>query len=259
MEFITVANDRILVSMTNKIALVTGISKNIGMAIARRLVSVGYFVHGTYNSNENDAQTLKDELKELEIYKVDLSIRSQTLQFIEKVKDVRFDLVVNNAGVIIFEKYDELDLANWDKVMEVNLSAPFVITHGLRESIAQGGVVVNICSTDGMTGSFASMSYSASKAGLINLTKSQGNVFGKRSIRVVGIAPGWVGSGMDSPAIAEAMANNPMGRNATADEIANTVLFMASSSASFINGTTITVDGGYTNVDSILKKESEAI
>lgn len=245
--------------MTNKIALVTGISKNIGTAISRKLVSEGYFVHGTYNSSETDALALKEELKELEIYRVDLSIRTETLQFIEKVKGIKFDLVVNNAGVIIFEKYDELDLANWDKVIEVNLTAPFAITHGLRDSINQGGVVVNICSTDGMTGSFASMSYSASKAGLINITKSQGNVFGKKSIRVVGIAPGWVGSGMDSPAIAEAMANNPMGRNATPEEIANAVSFLASPSAGFINGTILTVDGGYTNVDSILKKEAEAI
>ncbi len=75
---------------------------------------------------------------------------------------------------------------------------------------------------------------------------------------VVAIAPGWVGSGMDSPAIAEAMANNPLGRNAKPEEIANAVSFAVSSEASFINGQTIIVDGGYTNVDSILKKEAEA-
>jgi 3-oxoacyl-[acyl-carrier protein] reductase len=244
--------------MDEKIALVTGISKNIGTAIARKLVSDGYFVHGTYNTSQSEATTLKEELKDMEIHQVDFSDRSQTLRLIEALKDIKLN-VINNAGIIIFEKYDELDLANWDKVLEVNLSTPFILAHGLRNNINPGGVVVNICSTDGMTGSFVSMSYSASKAALINLTKSLGNVFGKKKVRVVGIAPGWVGSGMDSPAIAEAMSTNPTGRNANSEEIANVVSFLVSDGASFINGTTITVDGGYTNVDPILKKEAEAL
>jgi len=245
--------------MDKKTALVTGISKNIGTAIAKKLVSDGYFVHGTYNTSQSEATTLKEELKDMEIHQVDFSDRSQTLKLIDELKDIKFDVIVNNAGIIIFEKYDELDLANWDKVLEVNLNAPFILTHGLRNNINSGGVVVNICSTDGMIGSFVSMSYSASKAALINLTKSLGNVFGKKKVRVVGIAPGWVGSGMDSPAIAEAMSTNPTGRNANPEEIANAVSFLVSDGASFINGTTITVDGGYTNVDPILKKEAEAL
>lgn len=241
-----------------KIALVTGITKNIGREILKKLISEGYFVHGTYKSDLVEAEKLKLELTNLELYKVDFSERKQTLDLIEKLKDVRFDVIVNNAGVIEFEQFDKLDYKNWDKVFEINLNAPFLISHGLRNNINSGGTIVNIASTDGLTGAFVSMSYSASKAALINLTKSMGNVFGKNKVRVVAIAPGWVGSGMDSPAIVEAMANNPLGRNANPEEIANAVSFVVSEGASFINGQTIIVDGGYTNVDPILKKEAEA-
>jgi NAD(P)-dependent dehydrogenase (short-subunit alcohol dehydrogenase family) len=242
-----------------KQVLVTGISKGIGQAIARKLVNDGYFVHGTYNTSKTEAESLKSELKNLEIYQVDFSDRKQTLKFLENIKNLKFDGLVNNAGIIIFEKFDELKIENWDKVMDVNLHTPFILSHGLRNQFNTGGVIVNIASTDGLTGSFASLSYSASKAALINLTKSLGNVFGKKGIRAVSVSPGWVGSGMDSPAIKEAMDNNPLGRNAGHKEIASVVSYLLSGGASFINGQNIIVDGGYTNVDPILKKESESL
>lgn len=241
-----------------KTALITGITKNIGREILKILISDGYFVHGTYKSDDGEAEKLKSELKNLELYKVDFSERKQTLDLIEKLKAFKFDAIVNNAGVIEFNQFDKLEVESWDRVMEVNLNAPFLICHGLRNNINPKGVIVNITSTDGLTGAFVSLSYSASKAGLINLTKGLGNIFGKNGIRVVAVAPGWVGSGMDSPAITEAMANNPLGRNANPEEIAATVSFLVSDKASFINGQTIIVDGGYTNVDPILKKEAEA-
>jgi len=240
-----------------KTALVTGVSKNIGNAIARKLVSDGYFVHGTYNTSEKEALKLKEDIKDIELHQVDFIDRKQTLSLIEELKNVKFDALVNNAGIIIFEAFDKLSYNNWDKVLEVNLNTPFILSHGLRNNFNKGSVIVNIASTDGMTGTFASVSYSASKAALINLTKSLGNVLGRRGIRAVAIAPGWVGSGMDSPAVKEAMANNPLGRNAKPEEIANVVSFLVSEKASFINGQTIIVDGGYQNVDPILKKEAE--
>jgi NAD(P)-dependent dehydrogenase (short-subunit alcohol dehydrogenase family) len=241
-----------------KQALITGVSKGIGNAIARKLHEDGYFIHGTYNTSDKEAKELETEIKDVKLYKVDFSDRKQTLDLIEKLKDIKLDALVNNAGIIIFESFEKLTYENWDKVMQVNLNTPFILSHSLRNNFNKGAVIVNIASTDGMTGAFVSMSYSASKAALINLTKSLGNVFGKKGVRVTAIAPGWVGSGMDSPAIKEAMENNPLGRNADHIEIANTVSFLVSDQASFINGQTIIVDGGYTNVDPILKKEAEA-
>ncbi|TSC85436.1 MAG: 3-oxoacyl-[acyl-carrier protein] reductase [Microgenomates group bacterium Gr01-1014_16] len=242
-----------------KSVLITGISRGIGKAIAMKLSSDGYFIHGTYSTSQSEANELKNKLKNMEIYQVDFSDRNQTLNLIKSLKDIKLDGLVNNAGTIIFEKFDNLEITNWDKVLEVNLSAPFILSHALRNQFNSGATIVNIASTDGMTGSFASISYSASKAGLINITQSLGNIFGPRKIRVVGIAPGWVGTGMDSPAIKEAMETNPLGRNADQKEIANVVAFVMSEGASFINGTTIKVDGGYTNVEPILKKEAESL
>lgn len=240
-----------------KVALVTGISKNIGMEICKKLVSLGYFVHGTYNTGGDCATELKNQLKDIEIYQVDFTNRKQTLEFTNKIKNLKFDAVINNAGLIIFEKYDKLTYDNWDKVIEVNLTTPFIICHSLRNNINSGSSVVNIASTDGFMGSYASISYSASKAALINMGKSLANVFGDKKVRVNTVSPGWVGSGMDSPAIKEAEQTSPLGRTAQPQEIANVVAYLLSDQASFINGANIVIDGGYTCVDPILKKESE--
>jgi len=240
-----------------KTALVTGVSRGIGNAIVRKLTSENYSIVGTYKTSLKDAEDLKSKIKDIELYQVDFSDRKQTLHFVELLNDKKLDVLVNNAGIIEFEPFDKLSYETWDKVMEVNLNTPFILSHSLKSNFNPGAVIVNIASTDGMTGAFVSMSYSASKAALINLTKSLGNVFAKKGIRVVAVAPGWVGSGMDSPAIKEAMDTNPLGRNATTEEIANVVSFLVSDKASFINGQTIIVDGGYVNVDPILKKEAE--
>lgn len=242
-----------------KTALVTGVSKNIGKAICEKLVAEGYFVHGTYNTADEEATTIKANLKELDLYKADFADRSQIVALVEKLKGIQFDVIVNNAGIIIFEKFDELSLENWDKVISVNLTTPLIICHSLRNNIKEGGSIVNIASTDAFTGAYVSVSYSASKAALVSLGKSLGNIFGSKKIRVNTVSPGWVGTGMDSPAIKEAEQTSPLKRTAKPEEIAETVAFLVSDKASFINGANIVVDGGYTNVDTILKKEAEAL
>ena len=239
--------------------LVTGISKNIGKAICIKLVKEGYFVVGTYNTGKEEAEALKTELKNVEIHQVDLSDSVQLSKLIENLRQHKFYSIVNNAGVIHFELFEDLNFENWEHTFAVNLNAPLRIIHGLRNNIEKDGSIVNIASTDGMNGCYASIAYSASKAGLINLGKSLGNIFGPKGIRVNTISPGWVGSGMDSPAIKEAEGNTPLARTAKPEEVAKLVNYLISEEASFINGENIVIDGGYSNVDPILKKEADAL
>lgn len=242
-----------------KTALVTGISQGIGKAICTKLVSEGYFVYGTYNTHQEAANQLKEELKNIELLQADFSDRTQLLAMIDRLKDKQFNAIVNNAGVIIFEDFENLTLEAWDKTWRVNLDAPFIISHGLRHNINEGGSIVNISSNDGLVGSYTSIAYSATKAALINVTKSLANVMAAKKVRVNAIAPGWVGSGMDSPAVEDAKQLCPLGRTATYEEIANAVNYLISDQASFVNGTTLVVDGGISGVDYILKKEAELV
>lgn len=243
--------------MTGKTAFVSGISRGIGKAICEKLVSDGYKVYGTYNTGKEEAEYLKKNLGNIEIFQVDFSDREQTLRLIEKIKDFQLDALVNNAGIIEFEDFDDYDFGIWDKTLAVNLTTPLLISLGLKNNIKSGGAIVNVSSTDGMIGSFSSMEYSASKAALINLTKSLANNFARTGVRVNAVAPGWINTGMSTEESMQATEITPLGRNGRPEEVADIVSYLVSSKASFVNGTTVVIDGGYTGVDYIMLQESK--
>jgi 3-oxoacyl-[acyl-carrier protein] reductase len=246
-----------VINPNKKTALVTGISKGIGKAIARQLISDGFMLYGTYNTGELEAKELKDQLKNLEIFQVDFSKRSNTLGLIESLRAIEFDAIVNNAGIFQPENFNDFDFNAWDATFEVNLNAPLLLSLKLKDNLRDGGTILNIASTDGLTGSFNSIAYAASKAALISITKSLANTLGARAIRVVGIAPGWISNtGMNTAVSSEAAQLASLGRNGTPEEIAQLASFLISDKAGFITGTTIIADGGYTCVDFIMKKEA---
>lgn len=241
-----------------KVALVTGISKGIGAATARRLAEAGYEIHGTYNTDEPGAKALADAFPKgkIHLHKVDFSHRDQTKKFCNSLGNVEIDALVNNAGVVLFEDFEQFDFAIWDKTLEVNLTTPLLLAQYFLNRFRKGGALVNIASTDGLTGTFASLSYAASKGGLITLTKALGNLYGQKGLRANAVAPGWINTGMSTSASMAAGDLTPLGRNGKPEEVARVVEFLLSDAAAFVNGATMIVDGGYTNVDTIMLREA---
>ena len=252
-------------NMSTKIALVTGVSRptGIGFAICLQLLSEGYFVHAAYHS-EN---VCEDEFKRLypnryKMHYVDFTDFVKLDEFITEMKTVSLNLIINNAGAFPDgEDYNDYDMSIWDNLFAVNVRAPFAISTGLKCALLTNAVIVNVASTDGLKGSFSSMSYAASKAALINVTQSLAINFGydEKKIRVVAIAPGWVKTDVNMiPEISWKIAPQmtPLGRFAEPSEIANLVSFLASEKAAFITGSTYIIDGGFNCVDYTFMRES---
>jgi NAD(P)-dependent dehydrogenase (short-subunit alcohol dehydrogenase family) len=251
--------------MAARVALITGVSRptGIGFAICMQLLLEGYFVHATYHSENKCKEKFEEKYPhQYKMHQVDFTNRRQLDAFIAEMEDKVFNLIVNNAGAFPEnEDYNNYDMSNWDTVFAVNVTAPFAISTGLKNSIVKNGVIINIASTDGFKGSFSSMSYAASKAALINVTKSLAINFGydDKHIRVLAIAPGWVKTDINMiPEISWKVAPQmtPLGRFADTQEIANLVSFLASDKASFITGSTYVIDGGNNCVDYAFMRES---
>jgi NAD(P)-dependent dehydrogenase (short-subunit alcohol dehydrogenase family) len=239
-----------------KTVLVTGSTRGIGKAIALELVKAGYEVHGTYNASKDEADKLHSE-HGIVFHQADLAKRDDTLRLVKELSGLDLYAVVNNAGIWEMDKPMDMNYATWDRTIEVNLTAPLILSTALAKQMKSGSSIVNISSTDGMTGGYDGLSYSASKAGLISITKSLGNTLGTKGVRVNAIAPGWVNTEMVTDEIAETSSVSiPLGRHAKPEEIATVVEFLISDKASYINGETIVVDGGLFNTDDTLKRES---
>lgn len=240
-----------------KTALVTGASKGIGKAIALNLANDGFMVHATYNTGKIEAEMMEKENKNIHFHKCDFLFDEELKNLVDVLASIKLDAIVNNVGMIEFEDFNTFDFKIWKDTFQVNLFAPLYLSMMLKDNLNSGAAIVNIASLDGYVGSFSSVSYSASKAALINLTKSLGNNFGLRGIRVNSIAPGWINTGMATDASYEAKKLTPLGRNGKPEEVADLVSYLLSEKASFINGETIIIDGGYGNVDYIMLQEAK--
>ena len=238
-----------------KNALLTGISGGIGSEIARRLVAGGYTVHGTYNYKAREAEEIKNELGDVVLYQVDFRERSQTQKLLEKLKSVKFDAIINNAGVFLDDPLANTDFKVWDETLEVNLTVPTMVIRYLTGNLVAGASIVNICSIYG-TRVMAddSLAYTASKAGLTALTKALSVSFAGRKIRINGVAPGPVdtpiNSGMSKESKEEIIKQTPLREYCPPGYIADIVEFLLDDKSHWINGEVIVSDGGQTNFHS---------
>jgi NAD(P)-dependent dehydrogenase (short-subunit alcohol dehydrogenase family) len=238
-------------------ALVTGVARGIGRAITTRLLQQGWAVIGTYNTSAPEAKQLAAEHEALTLRQVDLSTNAGVAALVGAAKSRPLHALINNAGSIEFEERDGFDPAAWDRVFSINVKAPVNLALSLRPELRGIGAVVNIASTDAFSGSFNSFSYAASKAALLNATKSLANVLGADEVRVNAVTPGWVDTAMVGPAPDEPVRLTPLARLGLPEEIAACVTWLLSEEASFVNGASLVVDGGFSNVDYVLMREAQ--
>jgi 3-oxoacyl-[acyl-carrier protein] reductase len=235
-------------------ALVTGVSVGIGRAIATRLAADGYEVHGTYLAHEREANELAAELPGLVLHRIDLAAGGGVEELLDGLPDGRFAALVNNAGIALEEPLDGFAPEIWERTFAINLLAPVALTRAFEERLA-GGAVVNVASTDARIGSYSSAAYASSKAALVSATRSLANLLARSRIRVNSVSPGWIDTQMTTlPDLAAEVA--PMQRIGRPEEVADAVAWLLSSQSSFATGSDLVLDGGFGNVEPVLRREA---
>ncbi len=242
--------------MKDKTALVTGAGRGIGRAIAGRLAQLGAKVIVNYSSSEADAFETVDMITKQGgsacAMKCDVSDYNACAELAARVmaEYKRLDILVNNAGVTKDGLLMSMSEEDYDRVLDVNLKGAFnMMRHFSRSFIKQRyGRIINISSVSGVLGNAGQANYSASKAGLIGLTKSAARELASRGICVNAVAPGFVETdmmkAMGDEAKQKAIGMIPMGRPGLASEIAEAVAFLAGEGAGYITGQVLCVDGG---------------
>ena len=234
-------------SLEGKTALVTGASRGIGRAIAEELARAGASVIVSYRAGAEEAEEVAASVGGRAV-QADVSDPEAAARLVEEAGDV--DVLVNNAGLtrdgLILRMPDE----DWRDVIETNLSGTFYTCRAAARGMMKrrGGSIVNISSIVGLHGNPGQTNYSASKAGIIGLTKALARELAGRGVRANVVAPGYVESRL-TEAISEEMktlmlGNTPLGRFGKPTDIAGAVRFLCSDDASFITGEVLLVDGG---------------
>ena len=251
---------------TKKVALITGVSRNIGRAICSKFAANGFRIIGTYRSlldNKDEMEAFKMEFPDSEVYKVDFCNQAEVSEFINTIKErtIRFDVLVNNAGIInssggsIQNEFLNFDLSSFSDVINCNFITAARLSIELKDNITEGGNIIFVASGACLHGSYASISYNASKAALVNLMESlSNNYYRYKRVRVNAVSPGWVncngdtmGTDAESKFMKKVASVTPLGRNGSPEEVANIVYYLASDEASFITGSNVIIDGGYKN------------
>lgn len=242
-------------SFAGKTAVVTGGSRGIGKAVTLALSSRGAKVIFTYSIDEKSAKEVSAKGGSSVICKkLDVRDTSAVESFMKECIDNHgpIDFLVNNAGITRDKSMVMMSAAEWGDVLDTNLRGSFNVARGIVMHMFKNkrGSIVNMSSTAGLKGSAGQTNYSASKAGLIGLTRSLAKEMAAYGVRVNAVAPGFIGTDMiksiPDAKMKEFEISIPMKRIGTANEVADAVLFLLSDAASYITGQVLSVDGGLT-------------
>ena len=242
--------------LAGKTALITGATRGIGRAIALRFAAEGADVAFTYRSQHEAAQSLVSELEakgvRAKAYTSDAASFEDAHKVVEDVKETfgRIDVLVNNAGITKDGLMMRMDEAQWDAVIDTNLKSAFNFIHACTPVMARqrSGSIISMSSVVGVSGNAGQCNYSASKAGLIGLTKSMAKEMGPRGIRANCIAPGFIATDMTG-ALPENVRQEwekqiPLRRGGTPEDVAGVAVFLASDLAGYVTGQVVNCCGG---------------
>jgi 2-deoxy-D-gluconate 3-dehydrogenase len=243
--------------LDGKTALVTGSNQGIGQAYAKALAEAGADIIGvSYQSDFTETGKLISSTgRKFKSYLSDFSDRDSLYQFIKSVKSdfKQIDILVNNAGMILRKPISEHPDEYWDKVIDVNLSAQFILTREFGKEMANRGYgkIVFIASLLSFQGGITVPGYAASKGGVKQLTMAFANEWASKGVTVNAIAPGYIAT-ENTKALREDSVRNkaildriPAGRWGTPEDLMGTIVFLCSDASNYLNGSVVTVDGGW--------------
>jgi 2-deoxy-D-gluconate 3-dehydrogenase len=245
--------------LNGKTALVTGARRGIGKAMAVALAEAGADIVATSASLEAEGSAVAKEIeargRQCWAYACDLADRSAVYGFIETVKRAcpPVDILINNAGAVLRKPAAEHPDEYWDRIMEINLNAQFVLAREFGRDMLQRGAgkIVFTASLLSFQGGITVPGYAAAKGGVAQLTKALANEWAARNVQVNAIAPGYISTDnttalradpLRNPAI---LARIPAGRWGEAEDMAGAVVFLASAASDYVSGEVLTVDGGW--------------
>ena len=240
-----------MINFKNKNILITGASGGIGNELVKKFVSLGANILGTGTKTEK-LELIKKQYPNIKVKKFDIANHSGIEEFIDSVSLELggLDVLINNAGINLDNLSIRMKVEEWKKVIDINLTSTFLLSkYAIKKMLKNRfGRIVNITSVVGHVGNLGQPNYSASKAGIIGMSKSLAIEYAKKNITVNCVSPGFIVSDM-TMGIADKVklyltSRIPMGKFGTGEDVSNCVAFLSSEQASYVTGETIHVNGG---------------